>query len=258
MLDRQHPTRVLLSQQLNADGIVFLEAQSIYRDADGTNIPQRIRYKRMGAEVEDVVLHEMTVDSVSPPKIDPTQVGVEVGTNIIVSYRNGKTKIMGWDGYELQAYGEIVNRIRIGDLQKGSRFRANLALASSRSELGIRADDTHALSEWERYVSRFIESCGLDSEQSQRAWQIYSIAKERAGRVLDRIKTELQAAKDEAIKAHEEIRSGLPGATQTKLRDSLKKQVELVKPLKEIFERDIKSRLPRLLRQDQSSDCIEK
>ncbi len=258
VLDKQVPARVHSSQQRNADGTVLLEARCSYRDGANENIPQRIQFMRMGAVVEDVVLHELIVDSTPPPKIDPTQLGVEVGTNIIVSDRSGKTRIMGWDGYELRTYGEIVNRIRAGDLKKGPRFQSNLALASSKSELGIRPDGAHALSEWERYVSRFIENCILDSEQAQRAWQIYSIAKERADRVLERIKPDLQAAKDEVTKVHGDIRSGISGATQAKLRDSLQKQAELVKPIQEIFDRDIKRRLPRLLHQGQSSDCMDK
>jgi hypothetical protein len=254
------------------DGKVQREVVSNPHDYDGVWFPQSLAFFEIGFEEGRRPYATVSIESARfndpqlADRLSPADIGVEVGTNVTYIDRNGVGTVNGWDGRKMTPFRSVAGMIRRGEIEIGakvqSQIRDALATANARAdaegrrggepilELGLANVPTY-VSQWERYVRRFIHMHGLDAGQIQSAWRIHDDCKGRAERYLAAQASDFEKLRQrqlgvDRIPDTEDKTAGLAGIAESR--------AALFRPVVEIFESSLKPRLEKLLTREQREE----
>lgn len=255
---------VVRAQLLDRDGAIRAQSVTRVAEQDGMWFPRSVTLYRRGdvqnpiaiVNVNEVRLNDPDL----PSEFTPTDIGIQPGTNVSVEQDDGRWKIMGWNGKDIEPWGKMVARLRRGEIELGPDYQVQIRAARQDSALRRMVEESIAerhgkspfnrteLTDWQRYVMRFIDFYGLDAEQAARAWAIHDDCAERAQRYLDGKRAEFDELDREFARAK--------GAANTaeleeRLTKVARRRADLLLPLVRIFEKELKPRLRSLLTRKQ-------
>ncbi|MFO0837654.1 MAG: hypothetical protein U1D55_03945 [Phycisphaerae bacterium] len=205
---------------------------------DKTWFPESVSYfgGRGAAELESTVeIGDATFFAPDAPnELTPTLIGVEPGA--AVTGQKGaldNAKLMRWDGDRVVTGREWTEAVAAG-LKKPGPAVARAERGEFSRIMRIGKAKVSDLGLWERYVQAFIRRYELDSEQSERAWNVHAECVRKANQYLEQNRAELDVL-DRTV------------TTQP----SADKLAQLLAPLDKIFNEDLRPRLHQLLTRSQ-------
>jgi len=214
-----------------------------------------------------------------PATFIPADIGVDVGTMVFDYDIAARSSSGRWDGEKVVSHGDYRRRLVAGEIREGPMFLAQLqrsgradsargapaagagaegrvagaspgtdrpvdsAGPSAPIAKGLLAEAKHNIeSFWEAYVREFIGRYQLNAEQRQKSWGILRSCQEQGDAHVNKHKSELDRL-DQRIKAL----PNLKGEERVKGEAQIKRDRQrLLKPLDDIFERQLKPRLDKL------------
>jgi hypothetical protein len=280
---RQHkwwidPSRgwsVVRCQKLS-DGRVALESISELKRYGDVWFPETVRYFIWSFQDGKEPYRTMRITSAKfddpslPDRLTPNDIGVEVGTNVNYTDRDGDARTDGWDGQKRVNWSKMALRVEAGELKFGENYLRQMREASAktvarsavREKLGLKREGelgipavSMTLSAWEVYVLRYIKHFELDQPQRERAWTIYRECKAAGDKHMEsrkerfeKIKRQQRAAGEISDKADRHAR----------LRALSKTRADLLIPIAKIFKDQLKRRLDRLPTRKQKAAAASK
>lgn len=247
------------------DSGMWSESRSALKQMDGVWFPEAVHVftstHEDGREAAQIVrVYSATFNRPEhPSRLTPADIGVEVGTDIVVYDEHRNARPAKWDGEHIVSLSEFAER----RLQEGPNLTREVARAQAKEAAELRAEATpvlmdginaqalrHAVTQkpaqceslWEAYTRAFIQRYKLNEEQTQKALSILHDCQERGRAYLVQHKDELAELDDRAKKLAEQT-----GVKRDKERANIRRQRErLAKPLNDIFEQQLKPRLDKL------------
>ncbi len=195
-----------------------------------------------------------------PRSFTPTDIGVEVGTNLTMRDRT-PFELLVWDGARGVPTSEFTERLSRGELELGptrSRESARVGVLSRKQhryellmqqlkELAMEVRPVaYELDAWEKYTAEFIKQSGLDDGQQERALGILKDCKNEAESFLSRKRSDIDALDARGTRMQREKITPLD-----QWRVLYEDRQRLIAPLTDIFENRLKPRLDALLTREQ-------
>lgn len=266
------PVRVTCS----AGGTIVAECRVELAEFDGQVYPKRVTYTAGAAGTvppyyEYDILSARFNDPADPADITPESIGIRPHETMIFSYHaDGGLLHAGpsgyFDGQRFVPLSEYYARLRdkraaslaaAGPAKAGTAGATPMATPANASNAPVDSSKAtsatssiHDLTKWEDYTRQFIRDHKLDAGQQNAALAILKQCQERGGKYVESHKDEidkldaelrdLKAAKSEPAKPLTERSAELQ-----------KRRSALTRPLDEIFEKDLKPRLEKLLTEKQ-------
>lgn len=208
-----------------------------------------------------------------PHRLTPDDIGVEPGVNI---YRYGPSGlpeggVFFWDGRRVIDAEENLERMMSGELRIGDNVRrVAIELYTAQGDTAMverlsRPQPTQpgkpdgagtllirqVLSPWERYTADFIDRFRLNGEQAQKAWLICAGCQRRAKEWIDARSGILEEARQRAEAARQSA-----SRPREKSADAIEAWMtdDALKPIRSIFEDELKPRLEKLPTRAQRRD----
>lgn len=255
-LDSQRGGSVVRAQYFRG-GCLLGESHSELKLIDGVWFPSRVEYSEGDAGASKRQMYTVGSaefnKSAQPRRITPEMIGVEPGeTNIWTRDRLMQPGPHGiWDGSAFmtnEAYFALPFDERLA-IRAGRREAARpmptkrglAAVPSAREATKIRPAIPPE-SEWEAYTRRFIADHNLDEGQTNAALAILKQCQERAGKY---IQTKVDEFQQLAADVAENDR--IAPVSPERDRKLARHRAELRAPIDEIFEKDLRPRLEKLL-----------
>lgn len=175
---------------------------------------------------------------------------LEVGTQVLYFFGAGEPERKVWDGENAITVEDFRQKRREGKITLGPTMQGyadgrpnphpeeKLYWSRRLSAQRPRA----ALSEWERYVQEFIHRYALDEEQTQRALSVLQESQHRANAYVDTRREQFERI-EQRVAAFEDLNELRASG---ELDDLVSRMQSLMKPIDEVFERELKPRLDRL------------
>lgn len=235
------------------DGKTLMEARITPKDFDGVWFPEAIARFRSTWEGGRKPYNVVTVHTARfggddlPRQFGPTDIGVEVGTNIVVA--DGRTpQALIWDGAKPSNADEVFARIKKGELTRGPHFVANSNRPHQARPAPANPFLQGARARWEQYVDLFAQDNALSDAQRSAARGILEDC-------LKQAEESLRARKDDINDVRRLSTEGTPpGADGQKQRGRLMQlQLELTRSLQPIFDQQLRPRLDALLTKNQAN-----
>jgi hypothetical protein len=275
-LDPQRGGLPVRARTEHDEGGWWSESRSTLKQFDGVWFPEVVeiyssRYKD-GREPDGIIrVCSATFNRPEhPQRLTPADIGMEPGIGVEVRGADMKLQMSGkWDGEKVVSFEEFAERLRRGEVTEGPNFiRAAVKaqaegvqqrLAAGETEGGVAAilrgsmtfeQAREALlltpkqyeSLWEAYTKAFIKTYQLNEEQTQKALSILKSCQEQGEAHISKYKSDLESL-DQRVKAL----TNLKGEERSKVEAEIRRErVRLLKPLNDIFERDLKPRLDKL------------
>jgi hypothetical protein len=244
---------------------MWFESRSALKEMDGVWFPEAVHLFTStyedGREAAQIVrVHSATFNRPEhPSRLTPADIGVEVGTSVVVYDEHRNWRPARWDGEQIVSLSEFVER----RLQEGPNLTREVARVQAREAAELRAQATPVLMDgissqallravtqkparceslWEAYTRAFIQRYKLNEEQTQQALSILHDCQERGRAHLAQHKDEFAELDDRAKKLGEQT-----GVKRDQERAKILRERErLAKPLNDIFEQQLKPRLDKL------------
>lgn len=264
-IDPHKDFNIVLTEQ-QKDGKVIKRSESTLVRFGEFWFPEEVRlHTRPGAQGEPSITtrvdHAEFNQPDHPALLKPKHIGVSVGTHVNYSGTDGD--IHGrWDGEKVATPDDFYARLNAGQLTLDESFltaerrrkeRINKTppaqrLANTLASLSFPVDSF----EWEEYTRSFGERHNFDDAQKQVAARILKDCQEQARAYVRRRAAEF----DSFERALTQVRSGdaSKGASTT-LETLYGRHKQLMHPIREIFEQQLKPRLERLPTRDQKSNA---
>lgn len=250
-------------------GEIIAEARSTLRNYDGLWFPEAVAFftrdYEQGKRPREIVrIHYASFNQPEHPRsFSLKDIGIEAGVHITQYDRQRRVLASGltFDGEKPVPDAEFLERWKRGEIRLGptmareaaqNRARETVALmklqpAESRAGPAARrssllADDPR-LTAWEEYTRCFIARYKLDDEQAQRAWLVHDECQAMARGHLARIKSRLEEVEGRL----NELRAGGSGKVSSEeLSELEERRRQLLQPIADIFEHQLKPRLEKL------------
>jgi hypothetical protein len=254
----------------------WFESRNTFKQFDGVWFPEVVerfssRYKD-GREPDKIIrVYSATFNRPEHhQRLTPADIGMEPGMEVEVRGPDMKLEMSGkWDGEKVVSFKEFAERLHKGEVTESPSLiraclKAQAKAAQERRAAGEAEGDVAAVwrgsmtveqarnallltpkqyeSLWETYTKAFIKMYQLDEEQTQKALSILKGCQDRGNAHLNRYKAELERL-DERVKAFTELKGEKRAAAGAEIR---RERVRLLKPLNDIFERELKPRLERI------------
>lgn len=265
-IDPRRGDSIVRSTVADESGVVF-ETRTTVRQHGDFWFPEMVSIYRRDhedgqspAEIIQVLSAEFN-HSDHPRRFTPKDLGIEAGVNVRTYDGFGRrTELKMFDGEAAVDPDEYLRRRRSGDVEPGETVKRLYAEARAQrekweQETGLTLEQMyperfpHSLqfrtrheSAWERYTRAFIERYALDAEQAQQAWSICEDCQERARAYLDSRKQKLDELQREMTAAG----TGDAARDMRRRQDAVARLSEQLKPIDEIFEKQLKPRLDRI------------
>lgn len=232
------------------DDGAWSESRSVIEKTDGEWFPVLVEYYsshfRQGAEPTRVVRMRSAAFNRSdhPRSLTPADIGLEPGMDVM-SVKDGESSSAKWDGHRPVSHDEFAERLRRGDVREGPSYVAAIRqklvqdlrdTATPPASLNTvdRISAATIETPWERYVREFIRLYGLDTEQSQKAYLILRECQIRARDEINRREHQLAPLLRETT------------ATEPETDRHRPEHAEMLKPILDILEKELKPRLEKL------------
>jgi len=274
------PVRV---RQDNKDGF-WTESRSTLELMDGVWFPRTVLYFSSNHCDGEVPREAYEVDGAEfnrpdhPTTFTPADIGIDVGMLVSDPDRRiggvGPSTIGKWDGVRVISPEEYSKRRAPGEVREGPQFKAVLerlsggshappaspldgtGRLSSTKDRGTESDaspgrgtkgviaeaERRVESQWEAYTRRFIEKYRLNAEQTARACAILNDCQARANRYLRKREPDLKKLEKDA----EALKQADRKDSAERLQKLKQRRGEVIKPLDDIFEKQLKPRLEKL------------
>ncbi|HUU97428.1 MAG TPA: hypothetical protein VM487_16960, partial [Phycisphaerae bacterium] len=274
------PVRV---RQDNEDGF-WTESRSTLELMDGVWFPRTVHYFSSNHCDGEVPREAYEVDGAEfnrpdhPTTFTPADIGIDVGMLVTDPDRRiggvGPSSIGQWDGVRVISPEEYSKRRVAGEIREGPqynalverRLRKSLAPPASplagtgglpstkdratesdaspaRGTKGVIAEaEWKVESQWEAYTRRFIEKYGLNAEQATKACAILKDCQARANQYLRKREPDLKKLEKDA----EALKQADRKDSAERLQKLKQRRGEVIKPLDDIFEKQLKPRLEKL------------
>lgn len=245
------------------DGEMVARSRSTLRKFGDVWYPTRVEYYREGYKsgLKPYEVIEVQAVEANPPdipaRLSPEYIHIDAGVNINVrdgGFRSQVVHLRKWSGEKALSLDEYAEEYSRGKIKNGPFFTANTARAEAMVELHRthelesgdtpsppppargEGDDTkpillEQLTGWEAYTVRFIDKYRLDQTQTQKAVQILRQCQDLARKYIQRNKKAFAAIEQSPSTTDGEIKS---------------RRAAVLKPLRDIFEQQLKPRLNAL------------
>ena len=258
------PVRVIIYSK---DGEVMQESRSTLKNYDGVWFPECVaffvRARNDGKEpYETIRIHYASFNQPEQPKsFRPQDIGIEAGVHIQTYAKDHKLISWGevFDGEKPVPDDEYVERRRRGEIKLGPTMQREAAKNRARETAKLMGDeaaqrktaeappgtllaDDHRLTAWEEYTRRFILRYQLNDEQTQKAWLVCHECQAQARGHLAKIKSRLEKVESRLS----ELRKKGAEASDNQLSKLEEQRRQLMQPITDIFERQLKPRLEKL------------
>ncbi len=268
-IDPRRGWNVVRVEQLGDDGEVVLRSVTELRQYGEVWFPKTVTVYNPAKSSEPVsilTVLEARFNSPSlPSSFTPNDIGVEVGTNVWVQTESGERQLQGWDGAGLLEWGVLAGRVNRGELAYGPNYLRQRSASARKAAVMLswlnrlypdrESQDVNLYvartdpGRWEEYVRRFIEHYTLDDAQRQKAWMIYKSCVDQVDGLLarrDRKDVEAAQRAQEAVDVVPDTAD--PSAEIERLGET---EARLLRPVVDVFEKQLKPRLERLLTRQQ-------
>lgn len=229
---------------------VVAETRTTYSKSGDTWFPEVVtaysRDYKDGKEPAEIVRIRSVVinDPEQPKRLGPRDLGMEAGVSVgKYDSSGGPPASFKFDGEKLVTYAEFDERIRAGELKIGPKVDAELTrlMELPQNAAAKRVTREGETDPWYQYTNKVIERYALTGEQIQKARLICHECQERRNAFLAAKKDILDAAQKTATTAR---RADEPDWEMVEKADA--KFADLLKPVTEIFENQLKPRLEKL------------
>ena len=208
----------------------------------GVWFPQSVAfYDNLGELVESIELESVTFNDPQMKQLLPDSIDIEPGTDVFDQGGSLPDRPHVWNGDEITTAEEWWAAVENGTRQPGP----GILYARDHGTEHIIRDKIPALDDlslWEQYVAEFIRRYNLDKDQTEKAWAIYRQCRDRAQRYLGSRKQAIEELENQ-------LRTAFTDAVLLRKREALKA------PVDEIFTRELKPRLDRLLTPSQRAQA---
>lgn len=226
----------------NPQGRVIAETDISLKLYGDTWFPETV-VQRSGGMVSQIRIQEASFnEGAALAKLGPTDIGVEPGVQIIGA--GGMPERSIWDGNKLVPAKKWFDAVRKGEKAYGPNVAYTLANGSSHLVPGAPKQlasglpvNLRRVDAWEKYVEDFILKHSLRQDQTQKARQILKQCQSNRDRYLARNTNKLKKLREQGSKKQRE------------------RMAKLLEPVKEIFEKQLKPRLSKLLTRAQRAKC---
>lgn len=229
---------------------VVRETRTTYRKSGDNWFPETVtafsREYKDGREPSEIVRIRAVVinDPEQPKKLGPVDLGMEAGVSVgKYDSSGGPPAAFKFDGEKLVTVQEFNDRVKAGELKNGPKVDAEMArlMELPQNAAAKRVTGERELDSWYRYTSSVIERYALSGEQIQKARLICGECQERRNAFLTAKKDVLDAAQKSVTDARQ---ADPPDWAVIDRADA--KFAELLTPVTEIFEKQLKPRLEKL------------
>lgn len=229
---------------------VVREARTTYRKSGDNWFPETVtaysREYKDGREPSEIVRVRSVVlnDPEQPKKLGPVDLGMEAGVSVgKYDSSGGPPASFKFDGEKLVTVQEFNDRVTAGELKNGPKVDAEMArlIELPQNAAAKRVTGEGEQDPWYRYTSKVIERYALNGEQIQKARLICSECQERRNAFLIAKKDVLDAAQKSATAARE-----VDPPDWAVIDRADVKFAEILTPVTEIFEKQLKPRLEKL------------
>lgn len=249
------------------NGAIIAEARSTLRNYEGLWFPESVAFFSQGyadgKEPQEIVrVHYASFNQPEhPTSFSLADIGIEAGVHITQYDRDRKVLASGLicDGENIVSDQEYLERRRRGEIKLGPTMQREAAKNRARESAKLIDDeagqskaaagprgtllaDDHRLTAWEDYTRRFILRYQLNDEQAQKAWLICYECEAMGRGHLGKIKSRLEKVESRLS----ELRKASPDNSDKRLSALEEQRRELMQPITEIFERELKPRLEKL------------
>lgn len=258
-----------------ADGELVAESRSTLKQFGEHWFPEIVMYfqpsfKNGKEPLEIVRIHSAEFNRPEhPQKLTPYDIGIDIGMPIDLYEEQMRPQTISahgtvfWDGEKVVSSAEYGERVRSGELRAGPHYRRLIARYRERAA-AVKATASQLIaarlvrpagnwtwkvyeSIWEGYTRQFIEKYKLDAEQAETAWRILKSCQEQAEGYLSKHKADFE-------KLDVELKKFQTKENKKQKRDQLEKRadllgerfVALMKPIDDIFEKQLRPRLDKL------------
>lgn len=250
-------------------GEIISEARIELAEFDGFWFPRTVeiygKHYRDGKEPADVytVLSAEFNRPEHPSRFTPADIGIEPGFLIELDDLPPGSEVQVWDGQQAVTLSEFDDMEAAGLVRRGPRNVEALdrlteqpppqsapAPPGGAPEAGGPAQVEllrTRISRWEAYTRRFIERHKLDSEQTEKAWQILAECQKKAHAYLDDRRERIEALERELADA----RAAAEPGQRSKTAELERRLSAAAGPVDEIFEQQLRPRLQALLKPSQ-------
>lgn len=249
-LDAAHggaPTRVVMREE----GEVVAESRIALDDNNGIWYPRRIEYYRSShnegrTPYEVVEVHAAEFNQPGQPlRLTPNDIGVEVGTNVIWQFADGRSKMLMWDGNATLSQTDFSQKLRDGDVVYSPyvqrRLDENRAAQESpefilrRSQKALEEIGDFA-SEWERYTTAYGTRHSFVEAQWEKAEELLDACQDRAKEYIAGRAAAIRGIEKDVAECGK-LSEPQAGQRAGELRARV---VRLLEPINEIFEEKLK------------------
>ncbi len=232
------------------DGKTLRETRISLRQFDGVWYPDTVLNFNSGykngtepAEVIRVVSASFN-DPKHPRRFTPADIGIEPGMTIHRPLEPPGTPLLFFDGKSAIGEAEYRKKLKRGEVQPGPTLVRSWASAQAEAIQRL-LDDTSAEKRhetiWAEYVRNFIVRYQLDAEQADKAILILHECEDRAREYVQRKKREFEELEKTAVARAQEATADPDKSSRLGRREA-----ELMSPIHEIFEQQLKPRLEKL------------
>jgi hypothetical protein len=249
------------------NGEIVAETRSTLREWDGVWFPKTVaffgRAHKDGKEpYETIQVHYASFNQPEQPRsFSLPDIGIEGGVHITQYDRDRKVLASGliYDGEKVVTDGEYLERYRKGEIKLGPTMQREASKNRARETAKLIGDeaaqrktaeaprgtllaDDHRLTAWEDYTRRFILRYELNDEQTQKAWLVCHECQAQARGHLAKIKRRLEKVESRLT----QLRKKSGEASDNQLAALEQQRRQLMQPITNIFERELKPRLEKL------------
>lgn len=229
---------------------IVMESRTTYSKVDDVWFPKTAAlfsrdYKDGKEAAELITVHSVAVNRPDQPtRLGPQDIGVEAGVS--VTKYGADFKPVGsfmFDGQSLVPVEEYSRRVKSGELKISQRVLSEEArlLELPQNAAAKRVTGEGNIDPWYRYTSLVIERFAFDADQIQKARLICDDCQQRRNAYLQAKADQLDAAQAAVAVA----RRAEP-LNQSDVEKADQRLLELLSPVTQIFEKELKPRLDKL------------
>lgn len=232
------------------EGTTLRETRISLRQFDGVWYPDTVLNFNSGykngtepAEVIRVVSASFN-DPKHPSRFIPADIGIESGMTIQRPLEPPGTPLLFFDGKSATGEEEYRRKLKRGEVQPGPTLVRSWASAQADAIQRLLEDtsvEKRHETIWAEYVRKFVVRYQLDAEQADKAILILHECEDRAREYVQRKKRDFEEL-ERAVVANAAEEPPDPDKSNRLGR----REVELMAPIQEIFERQLKPRLEKL------------
>lgn len=232
------------------EGKVVAETRISLRRFDGVWFPDAVlnfkgAYSEGAKPVEEIrVVSASFNDPKQPRRFTPADIGVEPGMTVQRPREPDGTPLLFFDGSAAVSEQAYLEKQRRGEIKPGPtllRVQANAQARAIQRLLDDASVEKQHESLWAEYVRKFILTYQLDVEQANKAITILHECEDRASEYIQKKRPEFEKLEKDATKAAEQSAPDADRPDRIAYRQS-----ELMAPISDIFEKQLKPKLEKL------------